>query len=106
MTVRTRKHLHHTPAQAHKTGKRREPFDYVIYFFTVATPLFEIPQAITIYANHSAKDVSVWTWSFFVIDNLVWIVYAVKQKLTPLLITSILYLIIEIAIVAGIIHYA
>lgn len=86
--------------------KRHEPFDYLIYFFTVATPLFEIPQAVTIYTNHAAQNVSVWTWSFFIIDNLVWMVYGLRQKMKPLIITSILYLITETIVVIGIVRYS
>jgi uncharacterized protein with PQ loop repeat len=86
--------------------KKKDPFDYVIYFFTVATPLFEIPQAYIIYTNHNAQDVSIYSWGFFLIDNLVWIVYALHHKLKPLLFTSILYFIIELVIVIGIFKYS
>lgn len=85
---------------------QREFFDYIVYFFTVVTPLFELPQAYTIYANKSAEDVSLLTWGFFLIDNLVWIVYAIKRKVIPLLVTTILYLIFEVVIVVGIILYS
>lgn len=84
---------------------RRDSFTFILYFFTVATPLFEIPQAVTIYSNHSAKDVSFLTWSFFIIDNLVWMAYGYRKKMKPLVITSILYLIIEIVVVIGIVTY-
>ncbi|HSW74330.1 MAG TPA: hypothetical protein VLG16_00510 [Candidatus Saccharimonadales bacterium] len=85
--------------------KVREPLDYFVYFFTFATPLFELPQAVEIYSRHSAQDVSLWTWGFFCIDNLVWIIYALHKKIRPLVITSILYEIIELAILIGILTY-
>jgi uncharacterized protein with PQ loop repeat len=84
---------------------QKEFFDYIVYFFTIATPLFELPQAYAIYANGSAEDVSLLTWSFFLIDNLVWIIYAIKRRVTPLLVTTALYLLIELVIVIGIILY-
>lgn len=90
----------------HARGKKQIPFEYVIYFFSFATPLFELPQAYLIYAHHAAQNVSIWSWGFFVIDNIVWIIYALKMKMKPLLITSILYLIIEISIVVGIFMYS
>ena len=86
--------------------KNEDAFEYVIYFFTFATPLFEIPQAYIIYVNHDAQDVSIYSWGFFLIDNFVWIVYALRHKLKPLLITSILYFIIEMIIVIGIMKYS
>jgi uncharacterized protein with PQ loop repeat len=105
MPRQTKIHHSHTVA-AHKTKKQKEPFDYLVYFFTIATPLFEIPQAVTIYANHAAHDVSIWTWGFFILDNIVWIAYGLRKKLRPVYISSFLYLIIEASIVFGIVHYA
>lgn len=94
----------HKHASLHKK-KPRDTLDYIVYFFSFATPLFEVPQAIEIFANQSAQDVSVWTWAFFCIDNFVWIAYAIRRRLRPLLITSILYEIVEVAVLIGIILY-
>jgi uncharacterized protein with PQ loop repeat len=96
-----RKRVNTTPP-SHK----RQPFDYVVYFFMVATPLFEVPQALTIYSNQSAENVSIWTWAFFCLDNLVWMFYGLRQKQWPVFFTSALYEIIEIAIVIGILVYS
>jgi uncharacterized protein with PQ loop repeat len=89
-----------------KSSQKRDFFDYAIYFFTVATPLFEIPQAYTIFATHNASGVSIWTWGFFLIDNLFWIFYGWRRRIMPLIVTSILYLVIELIIVIGIMKYA
>ena len=98
------RHKHHVK-KLHKTP-RKEPFDYIVYFFTIATPLFELPQAYDIYTSRSAEDISLLTWGFFLLDNFVWIIYAIKRKVIPLLITTGLYLLIEMIIVIGIILYS
>lgn len=72
----------------------------------VATPLFELPQAYTIYAHRDATNVSLWTWLFFCIDNFVWMTYGWRQKELPVFLTSALYELIEVSIVAGIIMYS
>ena len=90
--------------QLHKK-KPKTPFDYVVYFFVVATPLFEVPQAIAIFHNKSAASVSAFTWGFFFIASIVWAVYALRNKLYPLFITSGLYIITEGMVIAGIILY-
>lgn len=77
----------------------------MVYFFMVATPLFEIPQAYTIYTSKSAASVSLLTWGFFFAASFVWATYAIREKLVPILITSVLYLIIEAAVVVGILLY-
>lgn len=91
--------------KVHKAPKK-EFFDYIVYFFTIATPLFELPQAYAIYSSQSAEDVSLLTWGFFLLDNVVWIIYALKRRVLPLLITTTLYLVLEIIIVVGIILYS
>ena len=91
------RHLHKKP--------KKTLFDYVLYFFVIATPLFELPQAFTIFHTKSAAGVSISTWSFFVIASLVWIIYSLRHKEWPLFVTSSLYVVIELAIVVGIIQY-
>ena len=96
-------------AQRHaavRKKKQRDIVDYLIYFFTFATPLFEVPQALEIYAHQSARDVSIWTWAFFCVDNLVWIIYGLRKRIVPIVITSVLYEVIEVVILAGIVAYA
>jgi uncharacterized protein with PQ loop repeat len=84
----------------------KEPFDFVVYFFTIATPLFELPQAISIYSTQDASGVSIWTWAFFCIADIVWITYAVRRKIWPLVFMYACYFIIEVSIVTGILLYS
>jgi uncharacterized protein with PQ loop repeat len=91
------KHLHRKP--------KKDWFDYVLYVFMIATPLFELPQAWDIYSTHSAQDVSLATWGFFALSNLAWIAYAVRNKLPPLIVVYSLYMVIELTVVAGIVLY-
>lgn len=72
----------------------------------VATPTFELVQAWHIYSRKSAGDVSLATWSFFVLSSAVWLVYAVRNKLKPLIIAYSLYLIAEGLTVVGILLYS
>jgi uncharacterized protein with PQ loop repeat len=97
---------HHLARRHKKPVKHIEPFDYVVRFFVVATPLFELPQAWQIYSTQSAADVSLLTWVFFCFSDVVWILYATKLKSVPLQVTYSLYLIIEVSIVAGILLYS
>ena len=95
--------LHHKHLHA---KKHKDPFDYVVYFFMIATPLFELPQAIAIYANHSAQGVSIWTWGFFFMSSLVWILYTLRNRLYPMVVTYSMYIMIEASIVLGIAMYS
>lgn len=98
--------VRHGHAHRHlRKKKQRDKFDYLLFVFMVATPLFELPQAWDIYSNKSAANVSLSTWSFFAISNLAWITYALRNRLLSLAIPYVLYLIIEVAIVIGILLY-
>lgn len=88
-----------------KHRKAKQPFDYVVYFFMIATPLFELPQLYSIYSTQDASGVSVFTWGFFLLASIVWFVYALKKRLLPLIVTNSLYFVIELVIVAGIFMY-
>lgn len=72
----------------------------------VATPLFELPQAWEIYSTQNAASVSLSTWAFFSVSNLAWIAYAVRHRMKILVVVYSMYLVIEMAIVVGILLYS
>lgn len=98
--------VRHGQAQRHISSKKRPSGqDYVLFIFMIAAPLFELPQVWDIYSNQAAVNVSLPTWLFFAVSNVAWIAYAVRNKLMTLIIACALYLIIEVAIVVGILIY-
>ncbi len=86
--------------------KHKDSFDYVVYFFMVATPLFELPQAISIYTSQNASGVAIWTWLFFCLADIVWFSYALRRKMFPLLFMYSAYFVIELSIVIGVLLYS
>jgi len=86
--------------------KQKDMFDYLLYFFVVATPMFELAQAWQIYSTKSAGDVSLATWAFFLCASVVWWIYAVRNRLTPLVVAYSLFFVMESAIVIGILKYS
>lgn len=96
---------HHRVQQLHKK-KHKEAFDYMVYFFMVATPLFEVPQAYAIHSSRNAENVSLYTWGFFFMSSIVWLAYSIKNKLKPLIVMYWMYLIVEATVVTGIIMYS
>lgn len=94
-------HVHHI-----KKKKQKEPFDYLVYFFMIATPLFEIPQAYAIYSSQSSHSVSALTWIFFFLSSVVSLIYSIRHKLRPFIVMYWMYLVVEASIVVGIILYS
>jgi len=99
--------VRHATAHKHlQKKKQKTPFDILVYIFMVVTPLFEVPQAIAIYSARSAENVSVITWLFFFLSGIVWAVYALRNRLYPLVFMYCLYIITDGFIMAGIILYS
>jgi|TARA_B100002003_G_C13868830_1_gene424956 uncharacterized protein with PQ loop repeat len=106
--------LHHMDKRK-RQGKKLEPFphpkkwmrflDNFIYVVAIIIPLMTIPQILTIWINQSAQDVSLITWSAFLISAMVWLVYSVIHKDKPLIINSILWIILEMIIIIEIVIF-
>lgn len=89
-----------------KPAAKKDGLDYILYFFMIATPLFEIPQAWAIYSTQNAGGVSLWTWLFFFFSSFAWITYAIRHKILALFVTYALYMVLELVIVTGILLYS
>ncbi len=96
-----RVHLSHNK----RTKKTKDPLDKIVYFFAFAAPIFELPQLYTIYSEHSAKNVSLITWGFFSLASFIWLLYAIRHKLKPVVISYFLFFVIESMTFGGILHY-
>jgi uncharacterized protein with PQ loop repeat len=95
-------------AHAHKhlhKNKKRSGFENFIYVFAFTTPLFEIPQFVNIIGAHSAENVSLITWLYLAISSFAWLVYGILMKMKPLIVSYVLYVIVEFSIVVSILMY-
>jgi len=90
-----------------KSSKSSISPQFILFVSTVAViePIMTIPQAWTIWMNKSAQDVSLLSWSVFLIAAAVWLVYGLKLKSWPLIITSSLWIVLDLIVVVGIILY-
>ena len=87
-------------------SKTKKSLDYLIYFFSFTTPLFELPQAYIIYSQQSSEGVSLTTWAYFVITSIVWLAYGIQHKIKPIIVAYTSYLAVELLIVVGILLYS
>jgi uncharacterized protein with PQ loop repeat len=94
------KHLH--PARLKPTKHS----DLLVWWFSITTPLFMLPQLFEILNNRSAANVAIATWVYFLLSDIVWTVYGIQHKMLPLIWCHILYFLIESAIVVAILVYS
>ncbi len=83
----------------------RRGIDKLVLIIAFLAPLVELPQLIEIYALKAAGSVSLLTWSMFVVFGVPWLIYGIIHKEKPVIILYSLWIIIDSAIVVGILLY-
>lgn len=77
----------------------------VTTFVGVVAPLNAIPQIWKIYEAHSAAGVSLLTYIIVIATQIVWLVYGLRLRLKPLIISSIVVLVLSGIVTAEIFIY-
>ena len=92
------KHLTHT--QQKSLIKRS------VLAIAVIEPLMTLPQVYEIWVVKNAEGVSSLTWGLYLIAAVIWLLYGLQLKDKPIIISSILWLFFESAVVIGTIVYS
>lgn len=71
----------------------------------VIEPLTTIPQIYQIWSHKSAAGVSLITWLFYTLTACIWLVYGIKIKEKPVIISSVMWILAEGLVVLGILIY-
>jgi uncharacterized protein with PQ loop repeat len=78
----------------------------LVYLAAFIGPLSVIPQVAEIwFVDHNAKGVSLVTWLSFTILSMIWLIYGLQRRDRPLIISNALWVVGELIVVAGAIHY-
>ena len=78
--------------------KKLSNFDKTVVVAAFAYPLSGIPQIIEV-ANGNIAGVSLLSWIGFTAFSTLFFVYGVIHKITPMIITNLLWLIIDLVVV-------
>jgi uncharacterized protein with PQ loop repeat len=79
--------------------------DHLVLSLAVIGPMFDIPQLYQIYAKKSAEGVSFFTWFLFAFFAIPWLIYGIVHKEKPIIISYALWILIDSAIVIGVLVY-
>ncbi len=63
--------------------------------------LAALPQAIKIFKNKSAKDVSIITYLVFLVGAIIWILYGLELKDSPIIIANLTVVFCSILVIIG-----
>ena len=80
-------------------------FDNLMIAVSLIEPVLNIPQVIQLYSVKNAVSLSLTTWVFYVATTVLWFVWGWKRKLKAIWISQVFWILIEIAMIYGIIIY-
>jgi uncharacterized protein with PQ loop repeat len=100
-----RKRIHVKHQEYPHPNKWVKLLDRVVLCLATIGPLFELPQLFKIYSEKSAQGVSLLTWAFFVLFAIPWVIYGIVHKEKPIIVAYSLWILIDTAIVIGILMY-
>lgn len=80
--------------------KRRTSFDKLVGVAAFAYPLSGLPQAMLVFQG-STDGVSLTSWVFFALFSVLFLIYGIIHKIKPIIVTNLLWLLVDIFIVIG-----
>ena len=89
-----------------KTAATQELVGLMMYGVSVGMPMTNIPQLQQLYATKVTAGLSLFTWVMYALLGLIPLAYAVINNLKPLIISNILWLMVEVMMIYGIIIYS
>lgn len=72
----------------------------------IVEPALTLPQVYEIWVNHQAEGVSGLTWFMYIGAAVIWLLYGLQIKDKPLIISSILWVFMELAVAIGTVVYS
>lgn len=87
-------------------NKNNGILEKLVLAVAIIEPLSTIPQIVDIFSTQNATAISLITWLLFAVAAVIWLAYGIKIKNTPLIVSSLLWVITESIVVVGILLYS
>jgi uncharacterized protein with PQ loop repeat len=83
----------------------KHKFQKNISILSFLGPLITVPQVIRIWINKSAHDISIITWTGYLALGIIWLIYGIIYKDRHMVISSTLWMVLYLLIIAGKVLY-
>ena len=103
--VHRRKRIHEQYQKFPHPNKWIRLLDHIVLVVGILGPAMTIPQVLKIWLEQSAAGVSLISWSAYLLLDMTWITYGVVHKVKPIIISYIVWIVLEIFLIAGIVRY-
>lgn len=98
---------HHRVRILHLSKKQQKQLiKRTVLAIAVIEPAMTLPQIYEIWVKQQAEGVSSTTWGLYISAAVVWLLYGLQLKDKPLIISSVLWIITEVAVVVGTLIYS
>ncbi len=94
--------LHHIHKRKKHSSNETTILDYVVYLVSIISPFMILPQLYLIWVNKETAGVSALSWSSFIFFNFIWIYYGIIHKDKPIIITNLLWAVLQSFVVIGV----
>jgi uncharacterized protein with PQ loop repeat len=84
------------------THKELKELNKAIMIVAIVEPLTTLPQIIDVFTKSNVSAVSVLTWGLYALFEVVWVIYGLAIKNRPIVITNILWIVMDLAVVMGV----
>ena len=79
-----------------------QAFEKLMLLVAVVEPLMTMPQVIEIYGHSGPHSISLVTWAMYFAASILWVIYGLKTRNRPIMISGLLWVIMDGAVVAGV----
>ena len=88
------------------TKKDKRFIDKAAYVVGILMPLSTLPQVIQVFTSRDVTGLSMLTWVMYLVLTSLFLIYALVDKIKPLIFTQATWVIIDAMMIAGILVYS
>lgn len=100
-----RKRIHEKHEQYPNPIMHKRILDKLIYIVGIVQPLTAIPQVYKIWIGQEAGGISIFTYTSFVLFDLVWVYYGIVHKERPIVVMYCLWIVLNASVAIGALIY-
>ena len=81
----------------------RSALEQALRILAVVTMLMTVPQVIAVWTHPNAGGFALVSWATYLVSSIAWLAYGVRQKDALLCLTNAGWIVLDAAIVAGLV---
>ncbi len=80
--------------------------DKIMLGVALIGPLATLPQVYQVFMTQDAKGLSIFTWTVWTVFSIIWLLYGMLHKETPIVLSNLISIVLQSAVVVAILLYS